>query len=315
MSAISFAVLKLCLIAVFGFILYRKRIVDRRVLDFLMLFVINFTIPCLFFSRLIDNTQIVLSHSLWNFIFLSIVIFLLGYGLGILASLKKSKAVRREFVSMVSFQNSGYLPMNIAFFLFAPGLRDKFLVYIILYLLGFNILMWSIGSFFIFKKKGDQFALKSVFTPPILGTIFALLFVYTNATRFIPAVILDPMRMIGDTSFVLSMLVLGSWLAQIDARGLLKRLSIISEVSFLKLIIMPGLFFLFIAGMKLFSLLGIFILMEASMPSAVSLPIVAHLRKADSEFVSQGVFFSHLLSIVTIPFWLGIFLRISGLSF
>ena len=280
-----------------------------------MFFVINFTIPCLFFSRLIDNSQIVLSHSLWNFVFLSIAIFSLGYGLGALASLNKKATAKKEFVSLVSFQNGGYLPMNIAFFLFAPALRDKFLVYIILYLLGFNILMWSIGSFFIFKKRGEQFALKSVFTPPITSTLFALLIVYTNTGRFIPAIVLDPVRMIGDTSFVLSMIILGSWLAQIDVHDFLKRIAIISEVSFLKLIVLPGLFFLFILGMKLYSLLGLFILVEASMPSAVSLPIVAHLRKADSEFVSQGVFFSHLLSIITIPFWLGIFLKISGLSF
>jgi len=55
--------------------------------------------------------------------------------------------------------------------------------------------------------------------------------------------------------------------------------------------------------------------LQAAMPSAVSLPIVADLNGADSEFVSQGVFFTHILSIFTIPLWLGLYLKISELNF
>ena len=315
MSMISFAILKLCLIALFGFFLCKKEVLDRRALDFLMVFVINFTIPCLFFSRLIENASIVTSYSLWSFIILSVSIFFLGYTLSALASLKKKEGIRREFISMASFQNAGYLPMNIAFFLFAPALRDKFLVYIILYLLGFNVLMWSIGSFFIFKKKDERFSFKSIFTPPIVSTILGLFFIYTNTARIIPLLILDPIRMIGNTSFVLSMIILGGWLARIDVKGLLNRIIVIGQVSLLKLIVMPCLFLLLIITMKWYSFLGLFILMEASMPSAVSLPIVALLRGADSEFISHGVFLSHLFSIFTIPLWLGIFLKVSGLAF
>ena len=315
MGIVSLAVIKLSLIALGGFYLYKKKIITEEVLRFLTLFVIDFAIPALIFSHLIENSQIVLNSNLWIFIALSISIFLIGYILGFIFSFKRSHRFKNEFTSLISFQNAGYLPLNIALFLFPPLVREKFLVYIVLNLLGFNTIMWSVGSFFIFKKKGEKFKLKSIFTPPITSTLFALLLIYTNSSRFIPSVILGPVKMLGDVSFVLSMLVLGSWLAKIKLRGLSRRLLYLSEASFLKLIILPLLFLIAVIKLEMFSLLGLFIVLQATMPSAASLPIIANLRGADSEFVSQGVFLTHILSIFTITFWLSLYLKISNFSF
>jgi predicted permease len=62
-------------------------------------------------------------------------------------------------------------------------------------------------------------------------------------------------------------------------------------------------------------LFGLFIILEASMPSAASLPIITNIRKGDSEFVSRGVFFTHLVSMITIPLWLELFARVTGYTF
>ncbi len=303
MSIVALAVIKLSLVALFGFFLYKKSIIQEGILRFLTLFVINFTVPFLIFSYLVESSTIVLAHSLWIFIFLSAAIFLGGYFLGLLASFKE-REFKKESVSLVSFQNAGYLPMNIAFFLFAPQVREKFLVYVFLYLLGFNVIMWSLGSFFIFKRKGQRFRLKEIFTPPITSTLIALLLIYARLARFIPSVIIEPVKMIGELSFVLSMVVLGCWLAKVNLKGFSGKLWLFARVNILKLLILPLVCFTAVMHFKVFSLLGVFIVLEAAMPSAVSLPIIAHLRKADSEFISQGVFLSHLLGIITIPGWL-----------
>ncbi len=314
MSLVSLTVIKLSLIALFGFYLYKRKVITDKALTVLTSLTINFTVPFLIFSRLIQNSETVLASSLSLFILISVSMFLVGSFLAAVACLGKKHGFKEEFVSLVSFQNAGYLPMNIAFFLFPAGVREKFLVYVFLYLLGFNILMWSLGSFLIFKKRRESFRFKSILTPPIVSTLIALLLVYTNSARFIPKLILDPLAMIGDISFVVSLIILGGWLARIKLKGFSKQLLLIAEASLLKLVAMPLLFIIGLCYFKLFSLLGLFIALEAAMPSAVSLPIIAHLRKADSEFVSQGVFFSHILGIITIPFWLGL-LQALGFSF
>jgi len=255
-----------------------------------------------------------LANPLWIFIGLSLAIFLVGYILGFIISFRQKHLFKKEIISLVSFQNAGYLSMNVALFLFSPVIREKFLVYIFLNLLGFNIIMWSVGSFFIFKKKGEKFELKSFFSPPIAGTVIALLLIYTHTARFLPSFLITPLKMIGETSFVLSAIVLGCWLAKVKIKKLSQRLILIAEVSFIKLIVVPCLFLLVLLKFEISSYLGFFIVLQAASPSAVSLPIIADLRGADSEFVSQGVFITHILGIVTIPFWLGMYLRLAGFS-
>ena len=314
MNVVSLAVIRLFLITFLGFYLYKKKSIKKEVLDFLTSFVINFTIPSLIFSHLIENFLPGQRLSLGFFILLSILIFFMGFLLAFIFSFKRKNKFRGEFISLVSFQNGGYLPINLAFFLFSASQREEFLNYIFLYILGYNVIMWSVGSFFIFKKKGESFKFKSIFTSPVISTVLALSFVYTNTARFVPSLILVPIKMIGDTSFVLSMIILGCWLAQISLSGLYKRLFIIGGASFLKLMALPCIFLLVVVKLKIFSLLGLFIILQAAMPSAVSLPIIASLRKADSEFVSQGVLLTHLLSIFTIPLWLGLYLKFSGFT-
>ena len=312
MGAISLAILKLSLITLFGFCLYKKNIIKQEALDFLTFFIINFSIPFLIFSHLVENSEKVLDNHLWQFIVASLAIFIVGYFFGAALFLKKGNEFKKEFLSLVSLQNAGYLPMNIVVFLFPESLREQFLVYIFLYLLGFNILMWSVGSFFIFRKEGEKFKIKELFTPPVTATFIALFFVYTHMVRLIPSVILGPVKMIGQTSFVVSMIVLGCWLAKVKLQGITKRLLVVGEAAFIKLIIVPFVFLVIIMFFKAYSFFWFFMLLQAAMPSAASLPIVVSARGADSEFASQGVFATHILCIVTIPLWLGIYLKLSG---
>ena len=247
-----------------------------------------------------------------TFLLLSVGMFFLGVVLGGTVSFSIPRALRREFISLASLQNCGYLPMNITLFLLEPSLRDQFLLYIFLYLLGFNIFMWSVGAFFIFRKKGEKFEVKSLFTPPIFSVIVALFFVYTGFRRFLPGVIMAPLQLIGETTFPLSMIILGVWLAKNKTKDLFLHFSPILKVLIIKLIVIPFMFFLAVLKFEVYSLFGLFIILEASMPSAASLPIVVNFRKGNSEFISRGVFFTHLASIITIPLWIELFLRISG---
>ena len=315
MGVVSLAVIKLSLVALLGFFLFKKGYIKDETLSFLGFFVINVSVPCLIFAHLITNSKLVISQSLWGFAGLSVVIFSLGYLLGKVSYVGKDKKFKDEFISLVSFQNAGYLPMNIAFFLFSKKIREEFLVYIFLYLLGFNVIMWSLGSFLIFKRKGEIFKLKSILTAPIVSTLFALLIVYTRIASFVPSLIVSPVKMVGETSFVLSVLILGCWLAKVKLSRLYSRLFMLFEASFLKLVVLPFLFLIFVIKFQIFSLFGLFVILQVAMPSATSLPIIVTLRGADSEFVSQGVFLSNIFSIFTIPLWLGLYLHFSGFTF
>ena len=315
MLQISLAVIKLTAIAVLGFYFYKRKFIDQRVLDFLIFFVINFAFPFLGFSHIVESLHINSGYSIGMFVLVSIAIFFVSFILGFLFSFKRKHDFKKEFISLVAFQNCGYLPLSIAVFFLPAQLSEEFIIYNFMYILGFDVMFWSVGSFLIFKKKGEEFKLKSILTPPIVATVLALFFVYSGLAKFIPSVILSPMKMVGDTSFVLSMIILGCWLAKISTVNLYKRVFIVLEASLLKLVLLPFIFLLIMLKLDIVSLFGLFVVLQAAMPSAVSLPIVANLRKADSEFVSQGVLLSHILSIVTIPVWVGLYMKFSHFSF
>ena len=107
------------------------------------------------------------------------------------------------------------------------------------------------------------------------------------------------------------MLVLGAGLAKAGCLGINKKILFnIVSISGLKLILVPFLFVVLIAKFRVPGLVGFFIVLEASMPSAASLPIITRWKGADYGFSSQVVFFTHLFSLVTIPFWINVFSRI-----
>lgn len=315
MTVVISAIVKLVIIALFGFLLYRKNILKDESLRFVTVFVVNFSVPFLIFSRIIDNFHKEFIPSPVFFILVSIGIFILGISVSLLFGVFIKKPLRREFISLISFQNCGYLPMNIAFMLLPSLLREEFLLYVFFYILGFNILMWSLGSFLIYKTAKDKFIWRTLFTPPIISVILGIFVIYFDIEKFIPEVIIAPIRMIGNTSFVFSMLILGGWLAKGRIHNVTSHLRFHFMVNILKLIVLPLVMLVIVIKFNLYSLLGLFLILEAAMPSAASLPIVSSWYDVNTEVVAQGVLVTHVVSIITVPLWIEVFLKISGYTF
>jgi malate permease and related proteins len=314
MSGTLTAVLQMALIAALGFVLFRRNILEGKSLDFLTTFTVNYTVPLMIFVYLVQSANVVVRRPVWIFVGLSLAIFALGWVLGYLLTLR-SGSFKKEIIGLLSLQNAGYLPMNLAVFMLWGRMRDEFLVYVILYLLGFNILMWSLSGLLIYHDTARRFDWKQLFNPSLIATIIGLLVVYTKLSRYFGPVILGPLKMVGDTTFVLSMIVLGAWLAKVKLAGISKTLAPILRVSAVKLVLMPMVVFGFLFGFKIFSFMGFFVLMQAAMPSAATLPIVSDMHRADSEFTSQGVFLTHVLSVISVPFWLESYIRVSARFF
>ena len=313
MIVITVAVIKVLIITLFGWALARFKYIGRNVFDFLNKFLVDFAATFLIFVAIVENHAVIHQHNIIKFLLFSVVIFLLGWTVSLL--IYHGKMLHSEFAGLVSFQNCGYLPLTITVFLLSAESAGQFQVYIFLYLLGFNVLMWSVGSYFLFRHSKEKFGLKTLLSPPVSGTILALLFVYTGTAKWLPQIILSPMKMIGDMTFVLSAIVLGGWLAQVNLKGIKEHLYPLVLASIARLVIIPAIFFIVVMYAKMYSLIGLFVILIAAMPSAISLPVVVNMKNGDTDFVSQGVFITHVAGILTITFWLGLFLTISGFKF
>ncbi len=298
------AVVNIFLLGGLGGLFVKAKWLDKDSLNFLIKFLIKIAVPCLIFSVFIKESELFQTHRWQNFVGVSIIIAGLGFLLGGIGNFFiKNKNLSREFLLLITFQNCGYLPMNLSLFLFPKEIHLKFLTYIFLYLLGFNFLMWSLGSLFVSREK---FNLKYFFTPPFLSVLVSFLLIKLEFHRFIPQNFLEVTNVLGQTAFPLSMLVLGAILFE-QRRFTVKNLNALMLVALLKLLILPFVTFLLLIPLKINIFLKLFILMQSSMPSAASLPIIAAQSKGYKEFVSQGVFLTTFLSLFTIPLWLNIF--------
>lgn len=303
---IGVAVGQIFLLAAIGYFLVKRNILGAEGLNALSRLVIEVTLPILIFCQLVKNFQFTLYPDWWVFPLLSIAITVGGLGLGLLfIGFIKGQQLKLQFLSLVTFQNSGYLPLAlVAAWLPSDKLAPMF-IYIFLFLLGFNLTVWSIGVYMLTFTRAKQFELRNLFSPPVITAIFSLIFIFLGLNKFVPEAVLKPLRMIGDCTFPLAMFVVGGNLAQIHLGHIHKKA--LFWVILAKLIILPALGMALIVRLNLPELIGLLIIMQLAMPPATSLSVITSHYKKEDLIISQGIFFGHIASLITIPIFLSLY--------
>jgi len=297
------AVSQIFLLAAVGFFLVKKKFLSGQGLDDLSSLVMDVTLPVLIFCQLIKDFSFSLYPDWWIFPLISIAVTLLGLLIGFLFSnFIKGEQNKLQFLSLVAFQNSGYLPLALVAALLSPARAGAMFTYLFLFLMGFNLVMFSVGVHILNFHKERKLKIKSLFSMPVVATIFSLIMVYLGLNRFLPQAIIKPLRMLGDTTLPLAMLVVGGNLAQISLRHINKK--VVSLLILAKMIILPALGLVLISILKIPELIGLLILIQLSMPSAVTLTVILRSYKKEDILASQGIFLTHIAGIITIPVFL-----------
>jgi len=304
----TFAIIEIFLISACGFVIAKKRIISADGLKMLSRLVIELTLPILIFCRLLRDFNFQLFSNWWLLPILSFLITLLGLSVAFLfLKFNSSLSQKKEFISLIAFQNSGYLPLALAATILPRSEANQMFIYIFLFLLGFNGIIWSFGVRLLSEHNEKRFEFGSLFTPPLIAILAAFLIIFLNWQNFIPCLILKPLKMIGDCTVPLGMMIIGGNLAFISAKSRIKK-SVLINLGLAKLIFLPIISLFLIALIKPPRLIGFLILMQTTMPSAVSLSIIAKCYSAaDCDFINQSILWTHLISLITIPLFLSLF--------
>lgn len=306
-NSIAQAMLQIFLLGLVGFILVRKKLVSGEGVTGLTSFLIEVTFPALIFEQIITKFSFNLYPNWWLFSLLSLIITALGLLVGSLfISPLKDIQLRREFMSLTAFQNAGYLPLTLFGWLVPKEELSSALIYLFLFLLGFNLVIWSWGVYFLSSHKLKKFSLASIFSPPVIATLLGFGFVLFKINKLLPKFVLSPLQMLGNCSFPLAIVVVGASLADLYvARPLDKKL--IFKLILSKLIILPSLGLLFLSYFRLPYLIGLLIILELAVPSATSLAVIVRRYSREEKIISQGIFLSHIVSLITLPIFLALF--------
>jgi len=302
----SLAMAQIFILGAIGYFLLKMGILGETGLDILSRLVVEITLPLLIFCQLIKDFRFNLYPNWWIFPLLSLIITIAGLLFGYLfMGFIKGEQHKLQFLSLVAFQNSGYLPLALIVALMPKDKMDTMLIYLFLFLLGFNLIVWSFGVYMLSWHERKKFELGSLFSPPVIATLISLVIIFFNLNKFIPETLLKPLRMIGDCTLPLAMFVVGGSLALIHLKHIDKKA--IFWVVLLKLVILPILGLWLILKFKLPALMGLLILMELAVPPATSLSVIARHYKKEDLLISQGVFFGHLISLITLPLFLSLY--------
>jgi predicted permease len=220
-------------------------------------------------------------------------------------------------VFLVSMPNWIYLPLPIIQGLFGDaGVRD-----ILLYNVGFQVALWTIGIWTLGAGGLDIKSLRLlVFNPGLLATIGGILaaiylpgagnlLVARPETIFSFALplsaLLQAMDMLGSLTIPLSLLITGIQLGGLNVSEHIPSRDLVG-VLLVRLMLAP---LLTVAAFHVAAWFGLMLgevsritgYLIAAMPVAISCSIVTERFGGDTALAARGIFYSTLLSIVTVP--------------
>jgi len=311
------AILELVFLGAIGFYIVKRNFVSDEGLRVLSGLVIGLFLPCFMFSEIIRRFAFDLYPDWWILPLYSFLITFVGYACGalVLAADKTLKKNAGEFLSITAFQNSGYLPLPLVAALLPQSMADQMYILIFLFLIGFNMTIFSFGVMILTPKGREQrFDYRHMFNAPVVATLLALILVFFNLNKLIPVFVIRPVDILGRCAVPLSILVVGGNLAAlkmnqgVDIRSL-------SLALLIKLIILPLIFLGFVLAAGLDPMIGLLLILQAAMPPAALLSVISKNHNQGGKLINQSIFYGHILSILTIPLYLALFWALSGKSF
>lgn len=303
------AMAQIFILGVLGYVLVRRNLLSRAGLEALSRLVIQIVFPALIFTQLLQNFSFSLYPDWWVFPLISILITTAGLAVGfVLLKLIRLKNHKLQFLSLVGFQNSGYLPLAMVASIFSGQELNNIFIYIFLFLLGFDLVAWSLGIYMLTYDKEAKFKLRHIFSPPVIASLTTLALIALGLNKFVPQTVFKPIQMIGNCTLPLALIVVGGNIALVQ----LKKIDYKAVSFFLlgKLIILPALGMWLVLKLGLPQLFGFLIIMQLAMPSATSLSVIIRHYNREDALISQGVFFSHIIGLITIPVFLGLYLSL-----
>lgn len=172
------------------------------------------------------------------------------------------------------------------------------ILYASIFNIPYNILSWTFGIMLYTNNKDSKNLKKVLLNPGIIAVIIGIiLFIFSIK---IPQTIYSTIKLVGDITTPLSMIIVGVMIADVDFKKIFKKRSLY-YIAFVRLILVPILTFAILKIIRVEELLiNISIVIEA-MPAAAITAIFAEAYNKEPELASEIVFFTTFLSVVTIP--------------
>jgi malate permease and related proteins len=200
------------------------------------------------------------------------------------------------YEGLIIFGNQGFIGYAVIFIIF----NEQGIMYLTMFNLCYLLLLWSYGIYLFSKNKDEINWKKLCLNPGFLSTIVGMI-IFILPIGW-PDMISKGFEMIGKMTIPLSMLVIGSLIANMKDHFLISAVKYgpLWKVAIAKLLFIPLFLLPFIGSSVPNSLLFIAVIVSG-MPSAPTIALYAQKYSADVHFASLGILLTTLLCVITIP--------------
>jgi predicted permease len=287
-------IITMFLIAGIGYFARKKKIITPEIQGGISSIVLTIVVPCVILAS--SNSPLEYEYIsiigillLGGSIYYIVSIFFMGRFLKLLRIEKKKRSV---LTMLTVFQNIGFIGFPvIAIFLPKMGV-----FFASIFCMIFNIFFFSYSAI----CTSGRLSLRR-----ILGNInniasMLMLIIYFTQFKF-PTPILTTLEMVAAINGPLSMLVIGSMLANIKLKQLFSTPILYLSI-FLRLAAIPTIVFFILRKLNISGITGTEFLIISGLPSASTVAMVADKEKAEPELAARGVLLSTFFFGVTLPY-------------
>jgi len=261
--------------------------------------------PCFILFHILENGDTTVEGATFLMIAIGFASILTGFFLAWVVS----KVLRLEEESVRTFRfcagifNYGFIaiPVALAFF------DSNIVVHIILFNLGVEIAIWTIG---ILILTANKLSLKGLLNPPAIAVIVGLALQTTGGKQLIPSFFWEVVEILGQCSIPIGLLLIGGSFYQLMdnfrfSNGL--RTEIASLL--VRNLFFPCLVISFIASNFCptdIPFLREVLVIQAAMPAGIFAVVIVSNYSANSVTAMRTISVTMLVSLLTLPIWLSI---------
>lgn len=312
-SIILQAILPVYLLVGVGLFLRALKVVTPEMEKGMLKMVIHCLYPCLILDKTLGNDLVrqfdVLAWGVGLGFGLVVLGMAVAYVTGLLLGLKPGNG-RRTFCVAVGTQNYGYIAIPLLGALFV-AINGNEQVYGVLFIhsLGVEIALWLVG---VMIMTGSVFGNpRLLINGPTVSVVLGVLLSSTGAWQFfeeskggiVGAGLRQMIAWLGACAFPMGLVLIGAMMYDLIGKEQLSR-KVAAGSLLVRIAAMPVVFLVAAKFLPLIPELKQVLLVQASMPAAVSPIIVARHYGGSPGVAVQGVIATSVVALVTMPLWI-----------
>ncbi len=265
--------------------------------------------PCFIIFHILEEGHTKVNEATILMIFSGFLSISVGFFLAWLVSkiMKIEEESVRTFRFCAGIFNYGFIaiPVALAFF------DGEIVVHIILFNLGVEVAIWTIG---ILILTADKLSLKGLLNPPVIAVFFALIIQATGGKLLIPSFFWQVVAVLGQCSIPIGLLLIGGNFYQLMNNFRFSN-KLKTEISALMVrnLLFPALVVCFISSNFCPSnipYLREVLVVQAAMPAGIFAVIVVGNYSSNRSTAMRVMSVTMLVSVLTLPVWLSIGLSV-----